>query len=177
MRQNGKKFLQAFISIICLLLLGGSVFANDAYEPVSGMRLAPYGKGEFRRFGFLVYEAALWGGANPQQPPLALQLTYKRNIAGQKIVDASVQEMRQLGASEQSLKVWEVQMSQIFPDVKPGDQITGVYKSGGAVFLYNNREVGEIRDPEFARFFFAIWLDPRTSAPGLRQSLLGTKSS
>ena len=68
-------------------------------------------------------------------------------------------------------------MSQIFPDVKPGDQITGVYKPGGAVFLYNNRQVGEIRDPEFARFFFAIWLDPRTSAPGLRQSLLGTKSS
>lgn len=177
MRQNGKKFLQAFIASICLVFLDGSVFANDAYEPVSGMRLAPYGKGEFRRFGFLVYEAALWGGANPQQPPLALQLTYKRNIAGQKIVDASVQEMRQLGASEQSLKVWEVQMSQIFPDVKPGDQITGVYKLGGAVFLYNNREVGEIRDPEFARFFFAIWLDPRTSAPGLRQSLLGTKSS
>lgn len=177
MSRISQKLKTTVIAGVCLVFLAGSVVASEAYEPLSGMRLAPYGKGEFRRFGFLVYEAALWGGANPQQPPLALQLTYKRHIAGQKIVDASVQEMRQLGASEQSLKSWEAQMSQIFPDVKPGDQITGVYKPGVAVFLFNNREVGEIRDPEFARLFFAIWLDPRTSAPGLRQSLLGTKAS
>lgn len=160
-----------------LALMSGTVSASESYEPLSGVRLAPQGKGEFRRFGFLIYEAALWAGSNPQQPPLALQLTYKRNIEGRKIVDASVQEMRQLGASEQSLKTWEAQMSQIFPDVKPGDQITGVYKPGGAVFLYNNLQVGEISDPEFARYFFAIWLDPRTTAPGLRQKLLGTKAS
>ena len=168
--------LQLLLACALTALVPSAVYANDSYEPISGVRLSPYGKGEFRRFGFLIYEAALWGGNNPQQPPLALQLTYKRNIEGRKIVDASVQEMRQLGASEQSLKTWELQMGQIFPDVKPGDQITGVYKSGGAVFLYNNRELGEIRDPEFARYFFAIWLDPRTSAPGLRQHLLGIKA-
>jgi hypothetical protein len=27
-------------------------------------------------------------------------------------------------------------------------------------------------DPEFARAFFAIWLDPRTKAPSLRVALL-----
>jgi len=31
----------------------------------------------------------------------------------------------------------------------------------------------EIRDPEFAEAFFAIWLDPRTRDPELRQQLLG----
>jgi hypothetical protein len=31
---------------------------------------------------------------------------------------------------------------------------------------------GEIAEPEFARLFFAIWLDPRTSAPDLRAALL-----
>ena len=161
----------------CLLLIGTPVQGNEIYEPVSGVRLAPVGKGEFRRFGFLIYEATLWGGNNPQLPPLALQLTYKRNIEGRKIVDASVQEMRQLGASEFLLKIWEAQMTQIFPDVKPGDQITGVYKLNGVIFLFNNREVGQIKDPEFARYFFAIWLDPKTSDPVLRQNLLNNKSS
>jgi hypothetical protein len=177
MSQIGKYAARVIGLCLCLSLLGAPVLANESYEPVSGVRLTPIGKGEFRRFGFLIYEAALWGGSNPQQPPLALQLTYKRNIEGRKIVDASVQEMRQLGATEPALKVWETQMTQIFPDVKPGDQLTGVYKSGGAVFLFNNREVGEIKDPEFARYFFAIWLDPKTSAPGLRQNLLSNKPS
>ncbi|KFB71706.1 MAG: hypothetical protein ABTS16_17555 [Candidatus Accumulibacter phosphatis] len=38
-----------------------------------------WGSGEFRRFGFLIYEATLWAaGEDPVRPPLALKLTYKR---------------------------------------------------------------------------------------------------
>jgi len=33
--------------------------------------------------------------------------------------------------------------------------------------------LGAIEDPEFARVFFAIWLDPRTQTPDLRAALLG----
>ena len=32
---------------------------------------------------------------------------------------------------------------------------------------------GELRDAEFARLFFGIWLSPRTSEPALREALLG----
>lgn len=140
-----------------------------------GLTLHKYGSGELRRFGFLVYEAQLWAPANtpnPANPPIALQLTYKRDIAGLKIVDASVDQMRALGANDQQLADWSVAMSRIFPDVKPGDQITGIYRAGSATFLYNNRPIGEIRDPDFARLFFGIWLDPRTSEPKLRSRLL-----
>jgi hypothetical protein len=34
-------------------------------------------------------------------------------------------------------------------------------------------KVGDIADAEFARLFFGIWLSPRTSAPALRQALMG----
>lgn len=140
-----------------------------------GLTLQKYGSGELRRFGFLVYEAQLWAASNtpnPANPPIALQLTYKRDIAGVKIADASVDQMRALGANDQQLADWSVAMRRIFPDVKPGDQITGIYQAGSAMFLFNNRPIGEIRDPDFARLFFGIWLDPRTSEPKLRSRLL-----
>ena len=69
---------------------------------------------------------------------------------------------------------WLEQMITIFPNVKEGDRIRGVYSPGkSAVFLLNDQSIGRIDDALFARGFFAIWLDPKTSEPKLRQSLLG----
>lgn len=161
------------IGLALLMLLGHSAQASAEMRTFyGGLSLQKYGSGEFKRFGFLVYEAQLWAASNPAEPPLAIQLTYKRDIAGSKIVSASVDQMRALGADDQRLEKWSGAMSRIFPDVKPGDQIVGIYRSGKAVFLYNNQEIGQINDVDFARFFFGIWLDPRTSEPRLRQRLL-----
>lgn len=136
--------------------------------------LQRWGTGEFRRWGFLVYEATLWAnGDDPQKPPLALGLTYKRNLDGVKIADASVSEIRNLKiANEAQLKSWGVRMAEIFPDVKPEDRIVGVHLPEGARFFHNGRLIGSVDDPAFARAFFAIWLDVRTSAPELRALLL-----
>lgn len=139
-------------------------------DPTAGLKR--WGNGEFRRFGFLVYEATLWAGDDPQRPPLALRLDYKRNLAGVAIAEASVKEMRPMGGDEASLRRWGEQMATIFPDVKAGDSIVGHHRPDGAAFIYNGRLAGEIMEPEFARRFFGIWLDPRTSAPELRALLL-----
>nr|MBL8411065.1 chalcone isomerase family protein [Dechloromonas sp.] len=160
------------------LLLGAAGFAvlsSAAFgstDPTTGLKR--WGTGNFRRFGFLVYEATLWaGGEDPVRPPLALRLTYKRNIAGKDIAEASVKEMRGLGvADEAQLQRWGERMAQIFPDVRPEDRILGVHTAEGASFLYNDRLIGRVDDPAFARAFFAIWLDPKTSAPELRAALL-----
>ena len=140
--------------------------------PAAGLKR--WGSGEFRRFGFLVYEATLWAGADdPARPPLALKLTYKRNISGRDIAEASVKEIRNLElVDEARLKSWGEQMGRIFPDVRPGDQITGLHLPEAARFFHNERSIGDIGDPAFAQAFFAIWLDPRTSAPELRAALL-----
>ena len=134
--------------------------------------LKRWGSGEFRRFGFLVYEATLWAGDDPQRPPLALRLDYKRNIEGKAIAEASVKEMRRFVSDEALLRQWGEQMQRIFTDVKPGDHILGVYRPDGARFYQDDRLIGAIGVPGFAEAFFGIWLDARTSAPDLRQALL-----
>jgi hypothetical protein len=154
-----------------LLALAAAPFAAFANtDPTAGLKR--WGNGEFRRFGFLVYEATLWAGDDPQRPPLALRLDYKRTIAGSAIAEASVKEMRALGADEVALKRWGEQMTRIFPNVKDGDFIVGQYEPGVARFHFNGRLVGEVADADFARAFFGIWLDAKTSAPGLRAALL-----
>lgn len=162
--------LAGFIGLVILIQPNVSYAETRLFT--GSLNLQKYGSGEFRRFGFLVYEAQLWAGSNPAEPPIALQLTYKRDIEGAKIVTASVDQMRALGASETQLGAWATAMARIFPDVKLGDQIVGIYRPGSATFLYNNREIGQVNDPEFARLFFGIWLDPRTSEPKLRNRLL-----
>jgi hypothetical protein len=140
-------------------------------DPTAGMRR--WGSGEFRRFGFLVYDATLWSASDdPQRPPLALKLTYRRQLDGKKIAAASVKEMRGLGMDESRLQRWGERMAELFPDVRAGDHILGLHRPDGASFYLNGRLLGSIDEPEFAAAFFAIWLDPRTSAPELRSALL-----
>lgn len=156
-------------------LLGLPAAAHASVEALAGLKR--WGSGEFRRFGFLVYEATLWAGNDPQRPPLALRLDYKRNIDGKAIAEASVKEMRRFVSDEALLKRWGEQMQRIFPDVKPGDHILGLYLADGARFYQDDRLLGAISMPGFAEAFFAIWLDTRTSAPDLRAALLRRKEA
>lgn len=135
--------------------------------------LQRWGSGEFRRFGFLIYEATLWAGAaEPTRPPLALQLTYRRSIDGRAIAQASIDQMRRFDAGESQLLRWGEQLTRLFPDVKAGDRILGQHLPHQARFFHNDRPLGVIDGAAFAAAFFAIWLDPRTSEPALRAALL-----
>lgn len=134
--------------------------------------LRPWGRGEYRRFGFLVYEATLWAGDDPQRPPLALRLDYKRKIAGKDIAAASIREMRRFVSDQSQLDAWGRQLEQLFPDVRDGDHLIGLWQPEGAFFYQDWRPIGRVDDPLFARCFFAIWLDENTSAPELRAALL-----
>lgn len=155
-----------------LLGLAGLPLAAWATSgPTSGLQR--WGRGEFRRFGFLVYEAVLWAADDPLHPPLALKLTYKRSIAGAAIAEASVKEIRRLGlADEAKLARWGERMAGLFPDVRSEDFIVGEYRAEVANFYFNGRRLGQIDEAGFAAAFFAIWLDARTSAPDLRAALL-----
>jgi hypothetical protein len=87
----------------------------------------------------------------------------------------SLKEMRRSAAlaAEQESR-WLAEMLRVFPDVRKGDRLLGLQRPGeAAVFWLNGRLRGEIRDAEFARRFFGIWLSPQTSEPALRRALLG----
>ena len=109
--------------------------------------------------------------------PLALELEYARALDGKAIAERSLKEMQGLGSIDAALaERWLQQMRHIFPDVKKGDRITGVQRPGEAArFFVNGQPRGEVRDAEFTRLFFGIWLSPRTSQPRLREALLGTQ--
>jgi hypothetical protein len=141
--------------------------------------LAPRGGGEFRIFGFALYDGWLWtpSGGWPSYGPFALDLHYRRDLRSADIASRSIDEIRRLGAgSPEQHARWQAAMARLFPDIRRGDRMTGVYTPRGAArYFHNGRMIGEIDDPEFARAFFGIWLDPRTSRADFRDLLLGSR--
>ena len=169
-----RRLLAAFlISLAPLVPLAPA----SAQVPPPGMRLS--GEGSFRFLGMEVYHARLWvapqfRAADYTAYPLALELNYRRDFTARAIAERSIQEMRRAGAfTESQAQSWLQALQAALPDVKAGDRVTGLYRPGiGAAFRFQDRLVGEIADPEFARLFFGIWLAPQTSEPALRQALL-----
>jgi hypothetical protein len=90
-------------------------------------------------------------------------------------VQASIEEMQRLGSADDArLARWKLDLERVFPDVRSGDVIHGLHlPQHGAEFYHQGKLTGRIEDVEFARAFFAIWLDPRTREPELRARLLG----
>lgn len=174
--------LPRLFAVVCLLL--GIASAQAANIPAHIQQELPdarlSGQGTFRWYGLKIYDATLWVGESGYQNNSAkfiLNLSYARELYGEKIAKASIDEIRELGiGSGEQQQAWLGKMKAIFPDVKEGSQISGVYLPGQAARFYlDGKLLGEINDAEFARAFFAIWLDPRTSASGLRKQLLANQ--
>jgi hypothetical protein len=141
----------------------------------------PLGAGRLTWFGLHVYDAQLFvsngfNAADPAARPLALELTYARALSGKAIAQRSYDEIVKLAIGSDAQRTrWRSEMTAIFPDVKSGQRLAGIYRPEAPTRFYlDGRFLGEVADPAFGRAFFAIWLDPRTSAPQLRNRLLGT---
>lgn len=137
------------------------------------------GSGDFTWFGFAVYNARLWSPA-PRvdfQQPFALELSYRREISRETLVDTSLDEIRRINGAPLApaqQEQWAQQMRQAFVDVQDGTRITGVFlPAEGCRFYVDGKLQHVIDDPAFARAFFSIWLDPQTRSPKLRAALLG----
>lgn len=137
------------------------------------------GEGRLRFLGMRIYDARLWvapgfEAAGFARAPLALELRYARSLNGRLIAERSLTEMVRSGPLDEAQRsAWLAAMTGLFPDVKDGDRITGVFTPGTvATFFLNGQPLGEVRDARFAERFFGIWLSPQTSEPALRQALL-----
>ena len=170
--------------LAALLLHLGAARAAPAGPPAEVMNAIPgarlVGSGTLRHFGFEVYEARLWAGPDfaPQryaEQPFALELLYARRLDGAAIVQRSIDEMRRAGPiGDDQLRTWRAGMQAAFPDVLPGDRLTGTHDPrSGTQFFHNGRGTATLPDPAFALRFFGIWLAASTSAPELRDRLLG----
>lgn len=139
------------------------------------------GEGALHWLGLRIYEARLWVGPRGLDPErigtdaFALEISYARSLSGAAIAERSAAEIARLdlAATEAQRIGWLERMGAIFPDVRAGDRIAGVFDPrAGTRFFLNDRPIGSVADPAFARAFFGIWLDARTAAPQLREALL-----
>jgi hypothetical protein len=151
---------------------------TEVQAELPGARLL--GSGRLRFLGLSVYDIRLWAAqpvpaADVARLPLALEIEYTRALVGVKIAERSLEEMRlQATIAPDVAERWLAQMAALFPDVRPGDRLTGKQRPGEAtLFFFNGKLRGEVRDAEFTKLFFGIWLSPRTSQPALREALLG----
>lgn len=138
------------------------------------------GEGHFRYLFWSLYDAQLKTQDGSFQSvesnkPLALTLTYQREISRDDFVEATLDQWRHLfGEVSPSQTQWGQQLRQIWRDVKQGDQLSCVVDENGHAHFYLNQQfIGQVPEPLFAEQFLAIWLDERTSAPTLRRQLLG----
>ena len=165
------------------LLAGDAVAQASATQPpevsseLPGATLA--GSTRMRFFGLNIYDARLWvtPGFKPAtfgQHAFALELAYLRGLSGSAIAQRSLDEMRRSGPiAADTAERWLAAMNAAFPDVKAGDRITGLHTPGqGARFWFNGQSRPAVKDADFSRAFFGIWLADTTSEPRLRTELL-----
>ncbi len=178
-----------FATILLFQLVATNVYAQATQQelPPDVASAVPsaeiVGKGKLTFFGLEVYESSLWTtpsfkGLAFENHNFALELHYLRNFTALDIAKRSIEEMQRIEpVPDQKVALWIKTLSEAFPNVKKGDRIVGVHKPGfGVTFWHNGKRSGEVRDPDFSRQFFGIWLSPKTSEPKLRLALLGKNS-
>lgn len=186
--------LKIYMTALLFVLVSGAVIllprpalaGNEAEGPrLSELKssLLPgaqhHGSGRLTYLGWSVYDAALFSRARPFSfsKPFFLTLHYHMAAKGSQIAGLSLNGMRALGfRNEVRLAAWYGEMKRIFPNVKAGTRLTGLYLPGkGTRFYHGRRWIGTIHDPAFGRWFFRIWLGERSQLPELRQQLLGAR--
>jgi hypothetical protein len=149
-------------------------------------RLPLRGQAMFRFWGLEIYEASLWlpveAGTSWSTHRLVLSLLYRRNFSAQEIAQRSVQEMQRQGPlSDAVVQQWQRQLTEALSDVRPGERLTAVYDPQKGLRFWHHaqrmRLCGQIDDRALAHKFLGIWLSESTSAPALRQALLGLQST
>lgn len=173
-----KTFTTIKLVIIFIFLISNNSYSkNDVVIKKFINNPIIVGSSDFSYLLWEVYNATLYANSEKwsgYDKIFALKLKYKRKLYGDEIAKRSIKEMRQLGfKDEQKLAEWYSQMSKIFPDVKKDTELTGIYIPGKeTIFFKDNIKIDVIKDNDFGKWFFDIWLSPETSEPKLREKLL-----
>jgi len=167
---------KTLIATLVGAMLAAPALATPDYINQHVSNATEVGKSRFTFMMWDVYDIALYApdGKWNENKPFALALSYLRDLDGEKIAERSAEEIRELGFSDEvKLAAWYAEMKRVFPDVNSKTVLTGIYLPGKPTTFYRNgTAVGTIKDPEFGKWFFNIWLSPKTSQPKLRSKLL-----
>ena len=162
------------ILIVCSVLTGATSATANPLE-----RLQLVGQSSMHWMFWKLYDVALYSADGRYQQgirPLALSITYAREIESEKLIEATLGQWNRL--SIEFSPGWVDRLRAIWPSVKPGDRLTFTTDQ-----LHNNRFylngdlVGEFSDAQFAAAFLAIWLSVDTQEPEMRKALIGAANA
>ncbi|QWD69971.1 chalcone isomerase family protein [Polynucleobacter sp. UB-Siik-W21] len=144
-------------------------YINEALNPAKLQ-----GSGKLTWWGFHIYDANFYRGASTNASAFALDLRYQKSFTGVAIAKSSADEMKKLGVPDTQAQAWEKQLATFMPNVESGQNLTAIYAPNqGTTFYFEGKPLAQIPGADFSKAFFGIWLDPKTSAPKLREQLLG----
>ncbi|CAH0535206.1 hypothetical protein VST7929_02867 [Vibrio stylophorae] len=113
--------------------------------------------------------------------PMALQIIYKRNIASDDFVEATVAQWQKQQVSAFNIAQWQPQLGKLFPSVRKGEQLIYLFDGEQGQLWYQTKQGiflrGTVTDPAFTNAFLGIWLAPNSQYPTLRLQLLGEARS
>ncbi|PWW06739.1 hypothetical protein DES37_110144 [Mangrovibacter plantisponsor] len=173
-------------TLSCIVALLASLLMPVVTQAADWLRWRNVGAATFTWGPFTLYHARLLspdGRYHGLSSDLALVITYQRAISHTDLVDATRDQWQELGilqATPQST-MWLQALEQLWPDVTPGSQLAFVATQHQGQFWYRAGSatpfspLGPQQPSLFSERFLAIWLDPRTAYPNLRQQLTGEK--
>ena len=158
---------------LCLLVFALLVGSAQA-SPVQDLKTV--GSGTFNFMFWKIYDISLLTASGKYQQgeqPLALAITYARDIEGNQLVSSTIDEWERQDISWQ--KNWSSLLGDIFPNITEGDQLLlRVDEKYNSNFYFNEQPIGVIEDPEFTDAFLAIWLSSNTRSQKLTRELTGS---
>lgn len=163
---------------MAIVLLTTPAFALAAkppeLEPVikSGAAVGNY---SFRKLMLHVYDIAFWSDSGGwSKVPYALSITYDMSFSPDELAERTGDEMKGVsGLPQETIAKYTELLRGIYPQVREGDRITALQKNAGTtVFYHNGKQVGIVKDAQFAQPFFGIWLSPKSSEPDMQKQLL-----
>jgi hypothetical protein len=171
------KSLRAVVFSLFLFLPTAPNFAEDS----DLQEIKPFlpnarqvGQGPFTYLGFKVYDAKYFVNDDQGKTGFAIRLDYTRKILGTELSRATIRQFERLGAPEKDIAHWEQELNKLYPNVDNGHHITAIYQPNDTtIFFHNGKQIGKIINEKFSKYFFSIWLDPKTNRPELRLQLLG----
>ena len=109
-------------SLTLLIFLLNVSHAQEIIKPKNMI-----GSSDFNFLLWNVYKIRLYAEDKSLENDLALKLTYKRKLYGEKIAKVSIKEIREQNCgNKKNYDYWLETMKSIFPNVQKGDSLTGV---------------------------------------------------
>ena len=135
------------------------------------------GEGTLKVLMWEVYDLRLYtdGTAFSWQDKFMLEFDYSRELKKESVIDASLKEFKlQPNVTDKDIKAWEMYLEQVIQPVQKSEKATIQWvPDGQIIFHYEGSKPAVIKNEQFARAFFNIWLGEQASRPKLRSQLLG----